>query len=227
MLAKAVTHILKPNLKPIIWSPPSITHFRGRNPLPLLSCRFRIASSIRQNKPALSRPCSFLHHSSIPVSPAMSSKKPLDHYRLPTDVRPRHYDLTIHTDLEKEKFSGFVRIDLDIANATKVVTFNAAAELNLGPATFLVTSSSSELAPVETKFDAGTQRVTLIFTEDLPAGSKATLRVGFESALTDSMSGYYKSTWEKNLCVDAVRAITSSGLEQHKRICVCSDLELV
>lgn len=41
----------------------------------------------------------------------MSSKKSLDHYRLPTDVRPRHYDLTIRTDLEKEKFSGFVRIE--------------------------------------------------------------------------------------------------------------------
>jgi aminopeptidase 2 len=82
-------------------------------------------------------------------------------------------------------------------NATKVVTFNAAAELNLGPATLLVASSSFELAPVETKFDAGTQRATLIFTEDLPAGSKATLRVGFESALIDSMSGYYKSTWDK------------------------------
>ena len=111
MLAKAATHILRPNLKPIIWPPPSITPFRGRNPLPLLSCRFRFASSIRQSKPALSRPCSFLHHPSIPVSSAMSSKKPLDHYRLPTDVRPRHYDLTIRTDLEKEKFSGFVRIE--------------------------------------------------------------------------------------------------------------------
>ncbi|KAI0280676.1 peptidase family M1-domain-containing protein [Russula aff. rugulosa BPL654] len=127
----------------------------------------------------------------------MSSKKPLDHYRLPTDVRPRHYDLTIRTDLEKEKFSGFARIDLDIVNATKIVTFNAAAELNLGPATLLVAPSSFELAPVETKFDASTQRATLIFTEDLPAGSKATLRVGFESALIDSMTGYYKSTWEK------------------------------
>src|SRR6266849_5955856 len=117
MLAKAATHFLKPNLKPIIWSPlpPSITYFRGGNPLPLLSRalvspRVRIASSIRQNKPSLSRPCSFLHPS-IPVSPAMSSKKPVDHYRLPTDVRARHYDLTIRTDLEKEKFSGFVRIE--------------------------------------------------------------------------------------------------------------------
>jgi hypothetical protein len=112
MLAKAATHILKPNLKSIIWppSPPSITHFRWRNPLPLFSRRF-CASSIPQNKSSLSPPCSFLHHSSIQVSPDMSSKKPLDHYRLPTDVRPKHYDLTIRTDLEKEKFSGYVRIE--------------------------------------------------------------------------------------------------------------------
>jgi aminopeptidase 2 len=39
------------------------------------------------------------------------SSKGLDHYRLPTDIRPRHYDLTIRTDLEKEKFSGFVKIE--------------------------------------------------------------------------------------------------------------------
>ncbi len=40
-----------------------------------------------------------------------SSEKASDHYRLPTDVRPRHYDLTIRTDLEKEKFTGFVKIE--------------------------------------------------------------------------------------------------------------------
>ncbi len=88
-------------------------------------------------------------------------------------------------------------VSLDIVKATKVITFNAAAELNLGPATLLVASSSVGLSPVETKFDAGTQRASLIFAEDLPVGSKATLRVAFESALTDSMTGYYKSTWEK------------------------------
>jgi hypothetical protein len=41
----------------------------------------------------------------------MSSEKALDHYRLPTDLRPRHYDLTIRTDLEKERFFGFVKIE--------------------------------------------------------------------------------------------------------------------
>jgi aminopeptidase 2 len=85
---------------------------------------------------------------------------------------------------------------LDIVRATKVVTFNAAAELSLGPAT-LVAHQGAELAPVETKFDVGNQRATLIFAEELSAGSQATLRIGFEAALTDSMTGYYKSTWER------------------------------
>jgi hypothetical protein len=42
---------------------------------------------------------------------ASSSENPSDHYRLPTEVCPRHYNLTIRTDLEKEKFGGFVKIE--------------------------------------------------------------------------------------------------------------------
>lgn len=29
-------------------------------------------------------------------------------YRLPTDVKPTHYDVTVRTDLEALKFDGFV-----------------------------------------------------------------------------------------------------------------------
>ncbi|KAH9964734.1 peptidase family M1-domain-containing protein [Lactifluus volemus] len=127
------------------------------------------------------------------------SEKALHHYRLPTDVRPRHYDLTIRTDLEKERFAGFVKIDLDIVKATKVVTFNSANELELGLATLVLASSGEELTPAETRVDAAAQRISLVFDEDLPAGAKATLRIGFGAALTDSMTGYYKSTWEKGI----------------------------
>ena len=31
-------------------------------------------------------------------------------YRLPTNVRPRHYDLTIRTDLEALKYDGYVTV---------------------------------------------------------------------------------------------------------------------
>lgn len=39
---------------------------------------------------------------------ATEASKPVEEYRLPTDVKPKHYDITIRTDLEKSKFDGFV-----------------------------------------------------------------------------------------------------------------------
>jgi hypothetical protein len=33
-----------------------------------------------------------------------------DTYRLPTNVRPTHYEVTVRTDLEKLVFDGFVRV---------------------------------------------------------------------------------------------------------------------
>lgn len=34
-------------------------------------------------------------------------------YRLPTTLKPTHYDLTVRTDLEKLKFYGFVEVRYD------------------------------------------------------------------------------------------------------------------
>ena len=34
--------------------------------------------------------------------------KPRDKYRLPTDIKPAHYDVVIYTDLKNLKFRGFV-----------------------------------------------------------------------------------------------------------------------
>jgi len=62
--------------------------------------------------PPLHYHCS-LHHSPLDVSASVmeSSNNASDHYRLPTEVHPRHYSLTIRMDLEKEEFTGFVKIE--------------------------------------------------------------------------------------------------------------------
>jgi hypothetical protein len=39
-----------------------------------------------------------------------SSSETSDSYRLPTNVKPTHYKVTIRTDLEKLEFDGFVRV---------------------------------------------------------------------------------------------------------------------
>lgn len=34
-----------------------------------------------------------------------------DQYRLPTNAKPTHYDLTIKTDLDNLQFQGFVKVE--------------------------------------------------------------------------------------------------------------------
>ncbi|EEB98508.1 hypothetical protein MPER_01967, partial [Moniliophthora perniciosa FA553] len=54
-------------------------------------------------------------------------------YRLPTNVKPSHFDLTIHTDLDKLTFEGFVKISLDVKEETDTIALNSNG-LQLGKA---------------------------------------------------------------------------------------------
>ena len=45
------------------------------------------------------------------MSSASKDTVPRDAYRLPTDVCPTHYDVTVRTDLDKELFEGIVRVE--------------------------------------------------------------------------------------------------------------------
>ena len=47
--------------------------------------------------------CAAMSTAAVPVGDA-------DQFRLPTNVKPTHYDVTIKTDLEKLRFQGFVKI---------------------------------------------------------------------------------------------------------------------
>ena len=89
---------------------------------PVLSLpRIRLNDSHRQPQtrrgPAFERIASYCTFHNTPIvsaeimSTTPSTTKNPDEYRLPTDVRPTHYDLTIRTDLEKETFDGAVKIE--------------------------------------------------------------------------------------------------------------------
>ncbi|KAH9169597.1 leucyl aminopeptidase [Lactarius sanguifluus] len=148
-----------------------------------------------------------------------SSENASDHYRLPTEVRPRHYDLTIRTDLEKEKFTGFVKIEC-VQRLPRVVDRRALAFMpqprnrendqdpspSMSQLSFYWARQPLSSRPLARILHLPRQSLmlppsaaSLTFAEELPAGTKATLRLGFESQLTDSMTGYYKSTWDKGI----------------------------
>lgn len=52
------------------------------------------------------------YHSTLPEMSSVSipAARSVDEYRLLTNVKPTHYDLTVKTDLEKLEFDGFVKI---------------------------------------------------------------------------------------------------------------------
>ena len=62
------------------------------------------------------------------VAIAHPTENASDHYRLPTEVRPRQYDLTTGTDFEKKKFTGFVKIDC-VHRLSRIVVRRALAYL--------------------------------------------------------------------------------------------------
>ncbi|THH28050.1 hypothetical protein EUX98_g6135 [Antrodiella citrinella] len=130
-------------------------------------------------------------------SPLNTVTKDPKEYRLPTNVQPTHYDITVRTDLEKLTFDGFVTVHLHVNEDTSNIVFNT-AHLELGELTLFSPAlqrpevrSASELTIDETQ-----ERASLHLSSTLPGGSKAQLKVSFVGELSDSMMGYYRAAWE-------------------------------
>ncbi|PPQ87694.1 hypothetical protein CVT25_011461 [Psilocybe cyanescens] len=117
-----------------------------------------------------------------------------DAYRLPTSVKPIHYDITVKTDLEKLTFEGLAKISLEIKTDTSTIVLNASKDLELRKATIYSDASEAGQAPT-ISLDTSQERAAFQLTDKLRAGSKAELRIDFAGKLAGSMSGYYRASW--------------------------------
>ncbi|KAJ3908537.1 leucyl aminopeptidase [Lentinula edodes] len=126
----------------------------------------------------------------------ITSETPASKFRLPTNVKPTHYDLTVRTDLDKLTFDGSVTVSLDVKEETKTIVMNS-SKLKLGQATVHSTGSQSDQLSSEPSFDEKEKRVSFSFPTVLPAGTQAKITIGFSGELTGSMTGYYRSSFEE------------------------------
>ncbi|KAL0581101.1 Aminopeptidase 2 mitochondrial [Marasmius crinis-equi] len=113
--------------------------------------------------------------------------------RLPTNVKPTHYNLTIRTDLEKLVFEGFVKVSLDVIESTDTIVLNSSG-LDLGTAAVLL--EDSRVREIEQVTFEKEKRVAFKFPAEFHAGSKVQLYLGFSGKLLDNQVGYYLSSWE-------------------------------
>ena len=111
---------------------------------------------------------------------------------LPTNVVPKHYDVSLEPDFDKFTFEGKVTIDLEVAEDSTSISLNT-NEIKIHTTAVhadgaLVTESPS------LSYDADTQTTTVdLGNKKLSKGQKVQLVHTYTGELNDKMAGFYRS----------------------------------
>ncbi|KAI1749357.1 peptidase family M1-domain-containing protein [Xylaria castorea] len=139
---------------------------------------------------------------------------------LPTNVIPRHYDVTLEPDLKKFTFEGKVVIDFDVQEETRSISLHTieidihSAHIKSGDT--IVTSSSA------ITYDESTQVSKIELKDAVPKG-KTQLEIKFTGQLNDSMAGFYRSTYKKPDGSEGILATTQMEANDCRRAFPCFD----
>ena len=140
-------------------------------------------------------------------------------YRLPRDVVPRRYDLTLEPDLAAATFAGTVAVEVDVVEPTSAVVLNA-AELEIDEAA--VELPDGRRLAARTELDEKAERATLRLDEALPTGG-AVVHVRFRGILNDKLHGFYRSTFTDDQGTEHVLATTQMEATDARRAFPCWD----
>ncbi|POS86040.1 Metalloproteases (zincins) [Erysiphe pulchra] len=109
---------------------------------------------------------------------------------LPTNVIPRHYDITLEPNFEDLTYNGFILIDLDVVEDSTSISLNT-LELEIQDTKILSGSNLISSSPV-ISYDESTQISKFSFENPLPKGITAQLQIKFKGQLNDKMAGFYR-----------------------------------
>jgi len=110
--------------------------------------------------------------------------------RLPTNVVPSHYTITLKPDLVGHTFTGQAVVKVDVNESVKTIVCNA-NELVIQSAT--VESGSTTMSPIVT-LNKDDEIVTLTCEQDVDPGT-ATVTYNFTGILNDKMRGFYRTKY--------------------------------
>ncbi|XP_071569030.1 aminopeptidase N-like [Temnothorax nylanderi] len=125
-----------------------------------------------------------------------------DNYRLPNDVVPINYDITLEPIFESPKnnfsFNGKSVITLKIINATRTITFHA-KELEFVQKDVILTEEKKGSTPKELQtivYDPQKDFVILTFNDTIKEQENAKLSLSYTGILNDDLRGFYRSSYQ-------------------------------
>src|SRR4051812_48025106 len=108
--------------------------------------------------------------------------------RLPSQVRPLRYDITLTPNLSDFSFQGEETIRLEVNEQTNTVTLHA-IELKVSSASLSLGDGRS-IAARNIQMDERHETATFTFGQQLPMG-QVNLLVRFTGTLNDQLRGFY------------------------------------
>jgi len=138
----------------------------------------------------------------------------LDPFRLPNNVRPGRYDVSLRPSLGDASFRGSVRIELDVDDDTDELVLNA-DELSI---------SSCEVDGVAATWRLEPSTERLIVTPGTPVSpGSIVLTIEFDGVLNDKLRGFYRSTYVDDDGIEQVIAATQMQATDCRRVFPCWD----
>jgi puromycin-sensitive aminopeptidase len=140
-------------------------------------------------------------------------------FRLPHDVVPKRYALTLSPDLAAARFEGEERVEVEVRQATRTVVLNA-VELEIHEAT--IAREGQQPLTAQVALDEETARATLTFPQQLEPGDW-TLSIRFTGTLNDKLHGFYRSTYRTEQGEERTLATTQFESTDARRAFPCWD----
>ena len=117
-----------------------------------------------------------------------------DSIRLPRDVLPKRYDITLQPDLDKAVFAGRVDIEVEVLRPVTEIVLNS-ADLEITSTQLLAMPNGAAAQPLTIREDVAAERLTLTAAQPIAPGGYL-LKCEFSGVLNNQLRGFYLSTFK-------------------------------